>query len=317
MSKNPAKPPATRPPTNLQPVLQVPVDAPKLTKPPLAPPRRIGFRAGSQLWGLAFRTLSDSVQRPFYAVYERFLASRADSWRRPQHIGIVMDGNRRFARMLGASDVAYGHRLGADKLREMLDWCFEQEIPVVTVWGFSLDNFHRDSDEVRSLLKLFEIKTLEMVDSPDLHRNRVRVRFIGKLDLLPESLRNAIRKVESATAHYDGFVLNIALAYGGREEISDAFLEYLHQKERAGRNLADAIADFSPKALERYLYTSGLPEPDLLIRTSGEVRMSGFMLWQGAHSEYYFCDTNWPAFRRIDFLRALRSFDQRQRRFGR
>jgi len=313
MPKSPAKPTLPSPPTNLQPVLQVQAD-PELAKPTLTPPER---EQSARIWSFLFRTAADSLQRPFYAVYERFLASRAGTWRRPEHIGIVMDGNRRFARMLGASDVAYGHRVGADKLREMLNWCFEREIPVVTVWGFSIDNFKRDSDEVRGLLKLFEIKTLEMVDSRDLHDNQVRVRFIGKLDLLPASLQDAIKKVEGATAHYDRFVLNIALAYGGREEISDAFLEYLHQKQRAGRNLGDAIEDFSPKAVERYLYTSGLPEPDLLIRTSGEVRMSGFMLWQSAHSEYYFCDTNWPAFRRIDFLRALRSFDQRQRRYGR
>lgn len=266
--------------------------------------------------GMGVSTLADMLTRPFYAAYERFLASRVSTWRTPQHIGIVMDGNRRFARLL-RSEVSYGHKVGADKLREMLDWCFEFNIPVVTVWGFSIDNFKRASSEVDALLSLFEVKTLEMVDSKELHDNQVRVRFIGKLDLLPESLRDAIGKVEAATAHYERFVLNIALAYGGREEISDAFVEYLTQKQRAGRSLQDAITGFSAKALERYLYTSGLPEPDLLVRTSGEVRMSGFMLWQGAHSEYYFCDTNWPAFRRIDFLRALRSFDQRQRRFGR
>lgn len=313
MPNSPVKPPTPRPPSPLRPAgPAAPAAQPLPETTPLVAPRHT-----SELWSLALRTVTEALQRPFYTIYERVLSARADTWRKPQHIGIVMDGNRRFARILGASDVAYGHKLGAEKLREMLDWCFEREIPVVTVWGFSLDNFQRDSDEVRSLLRLFEVKTLEMVDSQDLHDNHVRVRFIGKLDLLPASLRAAITKVEAATAHYDRFVLNIALAYGGREEISDAFLEYLAQKERAGRNLADAIADFSAKAIERHLYTSGLPEPDLLIRTSGEVRMSGFMLWQGAHSEYYFCDTNWPAFRRIDFLRALRSFDQRQRRFGR
>ena len=273
----------------------------------------------SQAGPLTFlwRTLTELVQRPFYPVYERMLAATAETWKKPQHIGIIMDGNRRFARRLGASNVAYGHRIGADKLREMLDWCFELEIPVVTVWGFSLDNFARDSEEVNQLFELFERKTLEMVTSPDLHDNQVRVRFIGRLDLLPESLQEAIRKVEVATGHYQKFVLNIAIAYGGREEIADAFLEYLGHAQRTGKTLAEAIDAFTPKAVERYLYTSGLPEPDLIIRTSGEVRLSGFMLWQSANSEYYFCDTHWPAFRRIDFLRALRSYDQRQRRFGR
>lgn len=266
---------------------------------------------------LLWRTIAELVQRPFYPVYERALTAAADTWRKPAHIGIIMDGNRRFARQLGKSNVAFGHQIGADKLREMLDWCFELNIPVVTVWGFSLDNFHRDSGEVDELFELFERKTREMVTSPDLHDNQVRVRFIGRRDLLPESLQDAIFQVERATGHYERFVLNIALAYGGREEIADAFLEYLNHARSTGKSLEQVIEHFSPKVVDRYLYTSGLPEPDLIIRTSGEVRLSGFMLWQSANSEYYFCDTNWPAFRKIDFLRALRSYDQRQRRFGR
>ena len=266
---------------------------------------------------MAWRTLAELVQRPFYPVYERFLTASAETWRKPQHIGIIMDGNRRFARQFGASDVAYGHQIGADKLREMLDWCFERNIPVVTVWGFSLDNFQRDNAEVQTLFELFERKTREMVTSPDLHDKEVRVRFIGRRDMLPESLQDAIREVELATGKYQRFVLNIALAYGGREEIADAFLEYLAHSQRHGKSLQEAIDGFNAGSVERYLYTSGLPEPDLIIRTSGEVRLSGFMLWQSANSEYYFCDTNWPAFRKIDFLRALRSYDTRQRRFGR
>jgi short-chain Z-isoprenyl diphosphate synthase len=264
-----------------------------------------------------WRTLSELVQRPFYPIYERMLMASAVTWHKPEHIGIIMDGNRRFARQLGASDVIYGHQVGADKLREMLDWCFERNIPVVTVWGFSLDNFQRDNAEVQTLFELFERKTREMVTSPDLHDKEVRVRFIGRRDMLPESLQDAIREVELATGKYQRFVLNIALAYGGREEIADAFLEYLTHSQRHGKSLQEAIEGFNAGSVERYLYTSGLPEPDLIIRTSGEVRLSGFMLWQSANSEYYFCDTNWPAFRKIDFLRALRSYDTRQRRFGR
>jgi short-chain Z-isoprenyl diphosphate synthase len=275
------------------------------------------WRSQGNALAIAWRTLSELVQRPFYPIYERLLTASADTWRKPQHIGIIMDGNRRFARNLGAQNVAFGHQVGADKLREMLDWCFERNIPVVTVWGFSLDNFNRDDEEVQQLFELFERKTREMVTSPDLHDNQVRVRFIGRRHLFPESLQDAIREVENATGHYQRFVLNIALAYGGREEIADAFRDYLSHEQKNGRTLSDAITEFTPKVLERYLYTSGLPEPDLIIRTSGEVRLSGFMLWQSANSEYYFCDTHWPAFRKIDFLRALRSYDQRQRRFGR
>jgi len=282
-------------------------------------------RAAIQLWkedagssiGMVLRAARDATLSPFYRLYENWLSTQALSWKLPKHIGIIMDGNRRFARQLGAEDVAVGHRIGADKLREMLDWCFAHNIPVVTVWGFSLDNFNRDSEEVRTLLELFEVKTREMVTSPDLHDNHVRVRFIGRRDLLPLSLQGAIDEVERATGHYDRFVLNIALAYGGREEISDAFRDYLGHQLATGKDLEGALKDFNPHALERYLYTSGLPEPDLIIRTSGEVRMSGFLMWQSAYSEYYFCDTNWPAFRHIDFLRALRSYDDRARRFGR
>ena len=273
--------------------------------------------SGVQPLALFLRAAFNALQTPFYRMYERVLEAQALQWRMPRHIGIIMDGNRRFARILGASDVAVGHKLGADKLREMLDWCFKHEISVVTVWGFSIDNFARNSEEVSGLLALFEVKTLEMVDSPDLHDNQVRVRFIGRRDLLPASLQQAIAAVEHATAHYERFVLNIALAYGGREELADAFRDYLSHLLRAGKDLQHALEHFNHKSVERYLYTSGLPEPDLIIRTSGEVRMSGFLMWQAAYSEYYFCDTNWPAFRKIDFLRALRSYDERQRRFGR
>jgi short-chain Z-isoprenyl diphosphate synthase len=272
---------------------------------------------GVQPLALLVRAAFNALQTPFYRVYERWLEAQALQWRMPRHIGIIMDGNRRFARILGTSDIHVGHKLGADKLREMLDWCFKHEISVVTVWGFSIDNFARNAEEVNGLLALFELKTLEMVDSPDLHDNHVRVRFIGRRDLLPASLQLAIAKVEQATAHYERFVLNIALAYGGREELADAFRDYLSHLLRAGKDLQHALENFNHKAVERYLYTSGLPEPDLIIRTSGEVRMSGFLMWQSAYSEYYFCDTNWPAFRKIDFMRALRSYDERQRRFGR
>jgi len=265
---------------------------------------------------LLFRAAADAISTPFYRFYERWLEAQAASWHAPRHIGVIMDGNRRFARALGRRDVALGHKLGADKLREVLDWCFEHEIPVVTVWGFSLDNFNRDSAEVRTLLELFEAKTREMAESADVHDNQVRVRFIGRRDLLPQSLQDAIATLERVTAGYERFVLNIALAYGGREEITDAFRDYLQQQLGSGHDLREAIEGFSHKAVERFLYTSGLPEPDLIIRTSGEVRMSGFLMWQSAYSEYYFCDTNWPAFRKIDFLRALRSYDERQRRFG-
>ncbi|NKB88076.1 MAG: di-trans,poly-cis-decaprenylcistransferase [Acidobacteria bacterium] len=266
---------------------------------------------------LAWRALKAIVKRPFYAVYERRLAKRLHEWELPRHIGIIMDGNRRFARDFGRRRVLYGHSRGAEKLREVLRWCQECNIPVVTVWSFSLDNFQRNDAEVDDLLQLFEDRTRELIDSPDVHENGIRVRYIGKTDLLPESLQQAIDEVEHTTRDYDDFHLNIAMAYGGRQEITDAFRQYLVDRNEEGASLADVAEEIDDSCIERYLYTKGQPEPDLILRTSGEIRMSGFLLWQSAYSEYYFCDTYWPAFRRIDLFRALRAYSQRQRRLGR
>lgn len=258
-----------------------------------------------------------ALKWPFYKLYEKRLEAAMKGWRLPHHIGIIMDGNRRYARALGGAHVSWGHAKGADKLQQVLSWCYDAGIPVVTVWSFSLDNFERDTSEVAALLKLFEDRTRELAQRSEVHENGVRVRYIGKLSLLPESLQEAIRAVEGATAGYDRFHLNIAMAYGGREEITDAFRSFLAECLERGESLEQALGALEDEAIEPYLYTSGLPEPDLIVRTSGEVRLSGFLLWQSAYSEFYFCDTFWPAFRRIDFLRALRSHHQRQRRFGR
>jgi short-chain Z-isoprenyl diphosphate synthase len=256
------------------------------------------------------------LERPFYRLYERRLIAEAASWRLPRHLGIIMDGNRRFARESGAGSVSLGHARGAEKLHQVLDWCREVGIEVVTVWSFSLDNFQRDVSEVEALFQLFEEKTRELADRDEVRTEGIRVRYIGKLTLLPESLQEAIRSVEEATAAHERFHLNIAMAYGGREEITDAFRRYLGEHAEQGHTVSEVLDDFDDRAIEPHLYTSGLPEPDLIIRTSGEVRLSGFLLWQSAYSEFYFCDVNWPGFRRVDFLRALRSYAYRQRRFG-
>jgi short-chain Z-isoprenyl diphosphate synthase len=268
-------------------------------------------------WRHVWRLAKGLVKRPFYRIYERRMEALVGKWQLPHHIGIIMDGNRRFARMSGMADSRFGHQRGAEKLREVLNWCYEVGIPVVTVWSFSLDNFQRDTTEVEALLQLFEDKTREMMDHSDVHDNNVRVRYIGKLELLPDSLRKAIGAVEEATAGYEKFRLNIAMAYGGREEITEAFQRFLADQAEQGKDLREVAENFEEKAIEPYLYTCGLPEPDLILRTSGEVRLSGFLLWQSAYSEFYFCDSNWPAFRKIDFLRALRAYHERQRRFGR
>ncbi|MEM9557704.1 MAG: polyprenyl diphosphate synthase [Acidobacteriota bacterium] len=277
-----------------------------------APPRVRGLRAL-----LAWELIKDWAKRPFYALYLRRLRAKADDWTKPRHLGFIMDGNRRFARSLGLRRMVDGHELGAQKLQEVLRWCRGQEIDVVTVWCFSIENFKRSAEEVEELLGLFEDKTRQMAEDEELHRLRVRVRFIGRLELLPESLRQEIRRVEEATADYRQGTLNIAMAYGGREEIADAMRRHLREQLAAGQSVDDVVDALDCGAIDSCLYTSGQPEPDLILRTSGELRISGFLLWQSAQSEFYFCDTNWPAFREIDFLRALRAYDARQRRFGR
>ena len=286
-----------------------PVKRPDLAETVESPRPR---RRSTGIWGAA----KEVIKRPFYWVYERRLLSEMSEWKLPAHIGMIMDGNRRFARSQGFAGASYGHQKGAERLWDVLSWCYDAGVPMVTVWSFSIDNFRRDTSEVEALLSLFEDKTRELVHHDEVHAKGVRVRYLGKLELLPESLQEAIRAAEAATERYDKYNLNIAMAYGGREEIADAMRRHLRQEALAGRSLEDVIQDFEKEDIERHLYTSGLPEPDLIIRTSGEVRLSGFLLWQSAYSEFYFAETNWPAFRRIDFLRALRAYHQRQRRYG-
>jgi short-chain Z-isoprenyl diphosphate synthase len=234
----------------------------------------------------------------------------------PRHIGIILDGNRRHARALRITDPHAVYGLGAHKLDDVLRWCSELQIPAITLWVFSPDNLRRPSCEVSGIFSALEAKLLALAHDQRIHTGRIRVRAIGKLDLLPESARAAIRVIEKATASHDGMFLNIAVAYGGRQEIVDAIVAFLSDHNAEHRTLAEAITCVTPEAIGRYLYTAGLPDPDLIIRTSGEVRLSGFMLWQSAHSEFYFTDVNWPAFRKVDLLRAIRSYQQRHRRFG-
>ncbi len=254
---------------------------------------------------------------PFYMVYRRQLEAQLPTWRIPNHIGIIMDGNRRYARGRNMASPLLGHLKGADKLEEVLNWCEEAGVTVVTVWMFSLDNFKRDPAEVSGLMALFERKFLELVTHPRIHRNQIRVRSLGQTEFLPDSVQNAIRDAEEATRHYTRRVLNVGVAYGGREEILDAFRLFLKDQEAQGRSLGEIAAMLRAEDIEPYLYTSHVPDPDLIIRTSGEIRLSGFLLWQSVYSEFYFCDSDWPDFRKIDFLRALRDYNHRKRRFGR
>ena len=252
----------------------------------------------------------------FYSIYRHRLEQQVGNWRIPQHIGVILDGNRRYARNLGLANVVEGHYDGADKLEEFLSWCDELGVKIVSIWIFSLDNFNREGSEVHDILNVIEEKMREMVNDDKVHRNQVRIRSMGKIELLPESLQVAIRKAEEATQNYNKFILNVAVAYGGREEVVEACRNYLISETVNGKDIDTLIQELNVTSIATHLYTSDLPDPDLIIRTSGEIRLSGFLMWQSVYSEYYFCDTFWPAFRKIDFLRAIRDYNQRQRRYG-
>ncbi|GGK29263.1 isoprenyl transferase [Deinococcus malanensis] len=233
----------------------------------------------------------------------------------PRHLGLILDGNRRFARAAGLQR-EMGHSFGAEKAHEVLQWCLELGIPAATIWVLSTDNTSRDPQELAHILGLLEKEARNLATDPRIHANRVRVRAIGQHADFPLHVLMALRELEEKTAHYDGMRLNIAVGYGGREEIVDAVKSYLQRQAASGRDLSEVAVSLSPDDISAHLYAADIPDPDFIIRTSGEIRLSGFMLWQSVYSEYYFCDVYWPGFRRVDFLRALRDFQGRDRRFG-
>jgi short-chain Z-isoprenyl diphosphate synthase len=246
-----------------------------------------------------------------YRTYEKRLESVVRHGPVPGHVGVILDGNRRWARAMGYADAAEGHRQGAHKIDELLGWCADLQIPVVTLWLLSTENLDRDPEEVRELLEVIEEKVSALARDERWH-----VRALGTLELLPEHTRQVLEDASEASKGREGLLLNVAVGYGGRQEIADATKTLLESYAEEGIDLGEAAKRITPDEIARYLYTAGLPDPDLIIRTSGEVRLSGFLLWQSAHSEFYFCDPYWPDFRRIDFLRAVREYQQRHRRFG-
>ncbi|MER3425704.1 MAG: di-trans,poly-cis-decaprenylcistransferase [Thermus sp.] len=257
-----------------------------------------------------------ALSRPLYWYYERRLLKEVKRGPMPRHLGLILDGNRRYARTLGLSP-AQGHAFGVHKAYEVLEWCLELGIRTVTVWVFSTDNFHRPKEEVDTLMRLFVEEARKMAEDHRIHAHQVQVRVIGRREGFSEEVLRALEELEGRTRHHRGMVLNIAMGYGGREEIVDAVKKLLFEAEAEGRSLADLARTLTPEAIARRLYTADLPDPDFIIRTSGEIRLSGFLLWQSAYSEFYFVDVLWPEFRKIDFLRALRSYQARERRFGR
>jgi short-chain Z-isoprenyl diphosphate synthase len=247
-----------------------------------------------------------------YGLYERRLAASLAGVPSPRHVGVILDGNRRWARAAGAQDVSRGHQAGADLINDLLGWCKEADVEVVTLWLLSSDNLSRPAAELVPLLGIIEatVASLAAADCP------WRVHPVGALDLLPDSTVRVLKEAEESTRAKSGLLVNVAIGYGGHREIADAVRAMLQEHAANGTSLEDVANALDVEHIAEHLYTRGQPDLDLIIRTSGEQRLGGFLLWQSAGAEFYFCDALWPDFRRVDFLRALRAYGQRERRHG-
>jgi short-chain Z-isoprenyl diphosphate synthase len=245
-----------------------------------------------------------------YDLYGHRLTSALPHDQLPAHVGVILDGNRRWAAELGSSS-AYGHRAGGEKITEFLGWCEDLGVEVVTLWLLSTDNLSRDPAELDALLEIIEETVTSLAET-----NRWQIHPVGALELLPPRTTAVLNQAKEATAAVDGLLVNVAVGYGGRQEVVDAVRSLLQEQSAAGVSLDELAKTIDIEHIAAHLYTKGQPDPDLVIRTSGEQRLSGFLLWQSAHSEFYFCEAYWPNFRRIDFLRAVRSYAARNRRFG-
>ena len=247
-----------------------------------------------------------------YRLYEWYITRDLKPEKMPKHVAIIMDGNRRYSKLQGNIDVVKGHEIGVDTLEKVLEWSIELGIEIITVYAFSTENFNRPPHEVEGLMNLFVTNFKRLVDHEKIHRNEVKVKVVGRTDLIPESVREAIKEAEDATAKYDKRLFNIAIGYDGRMEIIDSIKKIINQVQAGDITVDDVDEDL----VSKNLYTEGLADPNLIIRTSGEERLSGFLLWQSSYSELYFCETLWPELRKVDFVRAIRSYQERERRFG-
>ncbi|MBN7793143.1 isoprenyl transferase [Microbacterium esteraromaticum] len=254
-----------------------------------------------------------SGQGPLYRLYGNRLRRRIDPASVPHHVAMMIDGNRRWARQLGFESAADGHRAGAAKMREFLGWCDELGIRVVSLYLLSADNLtKRDSQEISDLIEIIA----ELADTLSQQGNW-RVQHVGRSDLLPTELARVLDDAQQRTSGHTGLHVNLAVGYGGRNEIVDAVRSIIGAHNESGGTLDDLAEHLTPEMIGEHLYTGGQPDPDLVIRTSGEQRLSDFLLWQSAHSEFYFVEALGPDLRKVDFLRAIRDFADRDRRFGR
>ncbi len=256
--------------------------------------------------------ITDLLTSRAYSTYESKLRKEVLDNPLPEHIAIIMDGNRRFAEERG-EDKEEGHRLGSEKLEEVLNWCVEDGIRILTVYAFSVENFNREASEVDYLMELLEESLMKFADNKTVQGKKVAINILGDVSMLPENVKKAVDYAYGRTKGYTDYQLNLAVAYGGRQEIITAVKRVTKKVQDGELDLEDIDED----VISRHMYTSDMPDPDLVLRTSGEVRISNFLLWQMAYSELYFTDVYWPGFRHIDFLRAIRTFQQRGRRYGR
>ena len=255
------------------------------------------------------------IKALLYPLYEQRLIRSLDLTKTPQHIGVILDGNRRWAKANPTADgdvsTSRGHRAGANKIVALLDWCEEVNVKVVTLWLLSNDNLKREAAELNPLLAIIGETVAELGKL-----GRWEVRPMGSLELLPEELRTKLNSVAEKSKGIEGVIVNVAIGYGGRKEIVDAVKNVISESARSGKSAQEIADALSVEDINKNLFTAGQPDPELVIRTSGEQRLGGFLLWQSAHSEFYFCEAYWPDFRKVDFLRALRAYSVRERRFG-
>jgi short-chain Z-isoprenyl diphosphate synthase len=252
------------------------------------------------------------VRDLLYAAYERRLGRRLTGAERPRHVALILDGNRRWARDAGLVDVNDGHRAGAAKISDMLEWCGEAGVEVATLFLLSTDNLDRPAEELEPLLEIITT----VVDELSGPTRPWQLRVVGALELLPRGMAERLSAAVERTVGRTGLQVNVAVGYGGRQEIADAVRKLLMQHAESGTSIEELAEVLDVDHIAAHLYTSGQPDPDLVIRTSGEQRLSGFLLWQSAHSEFWFTEAYWPEFRKVDFLRALRDYAARHRRFG-
>ncbi|MDZ8202210.1 isoprenyl transferase [Microbacterium sp. SSW1-59] len=249
---------------------------------------------------------------PLYRLYIGRLRRRLTPDTVPHHVAMMIDGNRRWARLSGFDSAAHGHRAGAAKMREFLRWCDDIGVRVVSLYLLSNDNLRkRDSQELSDLVEIIAELAEELS-----HERDWRVQHVGRSENLPGGLATVLADAQQRTSGHSGLHVNLAVGYGGRGEIVDAVRSLIAAHHRRGGSLEDLAESLTPEQIGEHLYTGGQPDPDLVIRTSGEQRLSDFLLWQSAHSEFYFVEALGPDLREVDFLRAMRDYAERDRRYG-